>query len=254
MIKLSWLLLLLPICSLAQNFRELASAPHDQEIIERDHYALSYNEQHEVANWVAYDLHPKKLQNCVARTNAFRSDPLVTTGSAELQDYRHSGYDRGHLLPAGDMKFDAQAMRETFYLSNVTPQSPAFNRGRWAQLELLVRAWAKSYGKLWIVTGPVLREKLPSIGINQVSVPHYHYKVLLRKDGKSFKGIGFLMAQTVPYRELQAYALSIRSIEAMTNIDFFHFLHPAEADRVEKDLDLEQWDFQAAFSYLPCQA
>lgn len=254
MLKILLCAMLLPGWAWAQRISQLAYSAYDHEIIDRKYYSLSYNEDHEVANWVAYSLSASQMKNCVGRFSSFRADPLISTGSASLVDYKNSGFDRGHLLPAGDMKFDQQAMRDTFYLSNVTPQTPDFNRGKWSHLELLMRAWAQKYGKVWIVTGPILKKNLPTIGPSRVSVPHYHYKVLLRKEGKAYKGIGFVMAQNVPYVRLETYALSIRKIEAMTGIDFFHFMPPAEADQIENTVNHLDWDFKAEFNYLPCSA
>jgi endonuclease G, mitochondrial len=254
MVRYFILLMMIPRIILAQENSELAESQRDHQVIDRNHFTLSYNPEHKVANWVAYNLNPNKLQSCVSRTNSFRTDPELNYGSASLEDYRNSGYDRGHLVPSGDSKFDSEAMRESFFLSNITPQSDKFNRGAWGQLEVLMRAWALKYGKIWIVTGPVLEKGLKTIGKNKVSVPNYHFKVILRREGSSFRGIAFLMPSDVPYPDLEAYALSVREVEQLTDIDFFHFMPPSEANRVETRKSLKHWDFQANFNYLPCSA
>jgi endonuclease G, mitochondrial len=241
--------LLFPLFVLASP---LAHSPLDEEVIDRPNYSLSYNEEHEVANWVAYPLGLPQLRACVKRTNAFRIDPLITTGSATLQDYQNSNFDRGHLLPAGDMKFNMQAMKDTFFMSNMTPQPAKFNRGRWSMLENLMRSWALKYEQIWIVTGPILKDKLPTIGENKVSIPVEYFKVILRKFGDSYKGIGFLMSVDVPYPELIAYALSINQIEDLSGIDFFPFLPDTIEEEIESEIDTAHWDFQATFNYLPC--
>lgn len=224
-----------------------------EEIIKHKYYTLNYNEDHEVANWVSYELDHSRLQGCVKRKNNFRIDPLVTTGSADAADYKGSGFDRGHLVPAGDMKFNAQAMSETFYFSNMTPQPGPFNQGRWSQLEYLIRAWALKYTKIWIVTGPILLPNLPTIGKNnQVSVPEEYYKVILRKEGRNYKGIAFLMHIHVPYRDLASYTTSIDQVEELSGFDFFQFLSK-EQEYAEKEIDLKSWDFTAKFDYLPCR-
>jgi endonuclease G len=225
-----------------------------EEIIHRQYYTLSYNEDHEVPNWVSYELDHYKLQNCVKRANRFKEDPLVSTGSTNSEDYRGSGFDRGHLLPAGDMKFSKQAMSDTFYFSNMSPQPPRFNRLRWAKLESLMRAWALKYKKIWIVTGPVLENNLPTIGKdNVVSVPNLYFKVILRKIGTKFEGIGFLMSTDTPHAELKAYVTSINEVEAVTNIDFFQFLDDEVEHTAEEEVNLAGWDFNGKFEYLPCQ-
>jgi endonuclease G, mitochondrial len=224
----------------------------DEYIVKRKFYELSYNEHHELANWVSYSLELPQLQNCTKRTNQFKSDPLVPSGTADLLDYRNSGFDRGHLLPAGDMKFDAQAMADTFYFSNIAPQPAGFNRGKWSQLEALVRAWALKYKKVWIATGPVLNNSLAHIGKKtQVSVPTEFYKVILRQEGSSYVGIGFLMSTDLPYPSISAYALDINAVEALTQIDFFSFLGSKE-EAIEGTYSPEKWDFKATFDYLPC--
>ncbi|WP_408098859.1 DNA/RNA non-specific endonuclease [Peredibacter sp. HCB2-198] len=226
-----------------------------EEIIKRKYYTLSYNEDHEVANWVSYELEKNNLQNCAKRSNNFRVDPNVSTGSATLKDYANSGYDRGHLVPAGDMKITSEAMKDTFFMSNMTPQPGNFNRGKWSQLETLMRAWASKYQKIWIVTGPVLEKGLPTIGRdNQVAVPDKYFKVILRQNGGSYTGIAFLMETTVPYNDLKAYTMSINEAEEIAQIDFFQFLDNRIEEQVEGNFDVKSWDFNAKFEYLPCQA
>lgn len=226
-----------------------------EEIIQHKYYTLNYNEDHEVANWVSYELDHSKLQNCVKRTNSFRIDPSVSTGSASARDYKGSGFDRGHLVPAGDMKFTSQAMKETFFFSNMTPQPGPFNQGRWGQLERLMRSWALKYKKIWIVTGPILIPNLPVIGKdNQVSVPDEYFKIILRQQGSSYEGIAFLMHTDVPYKDLASYVTTIDHIEKLSGFDFFQFLNDDIEDTVEKRADLPSWDFNAKFAYLPCRA
>jgi endonuclease G len=177
----------------------------------------------------------------------------VKNGSSSPADYANSGYDRGHLLPAGDMKFDATAMKDTFYMSNMTPQPAKFNRGRWSVLENLARAWGLKYKKIWIVSGPILKENLPKIGVkNMVSVPTDYFKVILRQDGSSFKAIGFLMNTEVPYNDIAPYALTINQIEDLSGVDFFPTLEDKVEEEIESEIRLEDWDFNAKFAYLSC--
>lgn len=224
------------------------------EIIKKTKYLINYNEDHEVANWVEYTLEKDFLQNCTSRTNNFRADPQVSTGSSTPQDYKKSGYDRGHLVPAGDMKRNKQVMSETFFMSNMTPQPARFNQVTWNKLEGLTRAWASKYEKIWIITGPILIDNLPTIGQNnRVSIPKEYFKVILRKDGSAYKGIGFLIPTTVPHDNLERYSLSIKEIEEYAQINFFRFLN-AKEEQAEENLKLNDWDFRANFEYLPCLA
>lgn len=232
---------------------QLASSPLDQEVIQRPNYSLSYNEDHELANWVSYQLGHPQLRGCVSRSNSFKIDPLITTGSSTPKDFEGSGYDRGHLLPAGDMKFNKEAMQDTFYMSNMAPQPANFNRGRWNALENLIRAWALKYNDLLIVTGPILKPNLPVIGLdNKISVPFEYYKVILKKVGNSYEGIGFLMSTNVPFADLSAYTVSINQLEDYAGVDFFPFLSEDVEEEIENDMDLKDWDFKAKFNYLPC--
>ncbi|MCZ6703711.1 MAG: DNA/RNA non-specific endonuclease, partial [Ignavibacteria bacterium] len=130
-------------------------------------YSLSYNETHEQAEWVAYVLTADEVRMKCERTNDFREDGSVSTGSAGLADYRGSGYDRGHLSPAADNKADCPvAMSESFYMSNMSPQKPGFNRGIWRKLESKVRDWAAKYGEIYVATGPVFWDIIEKIGAN----------------------------------------------------------------------------------------
>ena len=110
---------------------ELPKPKENEQIINHFAYTLSYNELFEQANWVAYELTDIETISHFERTNKFIVDDLVKTGSASNDDYKKSGYDRGHLAPAGDMGWSEQAMKESFYYSNMSPQNPSFNRGIW---------------------------------------------------------------------------------------------------------------------------
>jgi endonuclease G, mitochondrial len=139
------------------------------EIVKHSYYTLSYSKKNEQAEWVAYLLTRSMITGQSERTENFRPDPSVPSGSAQLVDYKNSGYDRGHLCPAGDMTFSNQAMSETFYLSNMSPQTPAFNRGIWKNLESLVREWAKEDDSIFVVTGGILKDSKGTIGPDRVT-------------------------------------------------------------------------------------
>ena len=149
-------------------------------IIDRPGYALGYIEYHEQPAWVIYIMTKAEATTKRAkRTNKFRADPQIPTESATLADYRRSGYDRGHLAPAADMAFSGQTMADSFFMSNMSPQKPAFNRGIWKDLEALVRYFAITERKIVVVTEPILpKEKTVTIGANQVTVPTHYYKVI----------------------------------------------------------------------------
>lgn len=218
------------------------------EVIHHEFYSLSYNEKHEQAEWVAYELTKESLiiPN-VKRTGNFRPDPKVRKASASDRDYRGSGYDRGHMAPAGDMAFSEKAMSQTFYMSNMSPQIRNFNGGIWRELEETVRDWAYQNKHLYVVTGPVLKGPMrESIGPNKVSVPDKYYKVILDYTKPEYKAIAFLMSNEISYQPLAKYAVPIDEVEAVTGIDFFPFLLEDELEnRLESQFDLDDWKFNA---------
>ena len=217
--------------------------PKDQ-IIRHLAYTIAYDEAHEQASWVAYELTAEETTGPAERASAFYEDPLVATGSATNDDYSGSGYDRGHLAPAGDMTWSPVAMRESFYYSNMSPQAPSFNRGIWKKLETQVRTWAQVYDVVQIVTGPVLSGELHSIGINNVSVPTHYYKVILDHRGPDLKAIGFVMANAPSSMPLQSFAVTIDQVEKLTGIDFFPVLPDEEEEFLESHVNTDAWDWQ----------
>ena len=229
--------------------------PHtdrQHEIIEYTSYVLAYSEKHEQALWVAYELDQFKASaNLYNRTDNFREDPNVATRSATLADYRGSGFDRGHLAPAGDFKFSKIAMSETFYMTNMSPQTPGFNRGVWNKLEALVRNWAIEEDKLYIVTGGVLHDSLPTIGQNQVSVPQYFYKIVLDYTLPGIKAIAFLMENEGSALPLNNFVVTIDSLESLTGIDFFPSLEDNLEAQLESTIFIEEWNWDGAKSKEP---
>ncbi len=184
-------------------------------------YSLSYSNKHEQAEWVFYLLTREMLSGSAKRTNDFKEDKDVELGSALSSDYAKSGYDRGHLCPSADIKFDAEAQSETFYMSNMSPQQPYFNRGMWKKLEEFVRNATWTHDSIYVVAGPVLRDNLPTIGQkNRVSVPEYFYKIIYsRADGGHMTA--YLMPNAKIDGQLSDYVVSVDSVEALTGIDFF---------------------------------
>ncbi len=210
-------------------------------IIKHRYYTLCYNEQNEQADWVAYKLTRDMLTSETKRKNNFRTDDMVKTASASPADYTKSGYDKGHLCPAADMSFSVDAMSETFFMSNMSPQTPQFNRGIWKTLEEKVREWALANNELWITTGPVVREGGAHIGKNKVAVPQYYYKVILDYKQPDIKGIGFIMKNQGSDKGIGAFAVSIDSVEKFTGIDFYTALPDKEEQTIEKEYDYKKW-------------
>ncbi len=214
-------------------------------IITHTGYTLLYNETHEQSSWIAYELTKEETNKMYERTDKFIPDPKVKTGTATDKDYAGFGYDRGHLAPASDMGWSLTAMAESFYYSNMSPQTPSFNRGVWKRLEELARTWAIENNSIYIVTGPVLTTGLNTIGSNKVSVPNYFYKVILDYSEPSIKGIGFIIPNTGSSESLQQFAVSIDSVEKFTGIDFFPLLADEQEDLIEKTLCIKCWSWKS---------
>ncbi len=216
-------------------------APNDNDRVAHTHYVLSYAEVHEQAEWVAYELTPAEVAVNIPREGNFREDPQVSTGSASLNDYRGSGYDRGHLAPVGDMNFDVVAMEESFFMSNVSPQDRAFNGGIWSRLENQVREWAAEKEGVYVITGPVLGEAQNSIGDNEVTVPDFFYKIVLNERGDDSEMIGLMMPNRAGQGELNAFVEKVDNIEAYTGIDFFPALSDSLEERLERETMPGDW-------------
>ncbi len=225
---------------------ELPLINNNDVIIFHEYYTLSYNEQHEQANWVAYKLTKKHILGNVNRTNNFRFDKNIPTGSSTLEDYKGSGYDRGHLVPAGDMKISKKAMSESFFMSNISPQRPGFNRGIWKKLETKIRNAALNEEELYVVTGPVLSDNLDYIG-NNVSVPDYFYKVILDYSEPTIKAIGFILPNIKNKKSISDYAMTIDKIEQITGINFFNNLPDDIENSIESEYDYNLWNFNNKF-------
>lgn len=209
------------------------------------YYSLSYNDRHEIPEWVAYELTAADLKvKNVKRARRFLVDQSVKGKSASHGDYINSGYTRGHLAPAGDMAFDKESMRETFYMSNMAPQTKEFNAGIWNKLEQQGRDWAYDNQRLFVVTGPVVKDIKKWIGKNEVGVPKYFYKIFLDLEGSEQKAIAFLMPHEDSNRHLKEFAVTIDEVEEVTGIDFFgELLEDDLENKLESEINVRDWDF-----------
>ena len=211
-------------------------------------YTLSYNEAHEQANWVAYELTAGETVKIYERTNKFLRDPKIRTDTSMDKDFKGSGYDRGHLAPASDMAWSESAMKESFYYSNISPQTAHFNRGVWKKLEGLVRSWAIENKAVYVVTGPIFTKGLKTIGKNNVTVPEYYYKVILDYREPSIKGIGFILSNQSSSSQLKNQACPIDFVEEKTGIDFFAGLPDEQEKMIESELCVGCWSWDSSKS------
>ena len=205
-------------------------------------YTVSYNYEWKIPNWVAYELTDIEVQGDVPRYDKFKPDPMVPQNvSAHTNDYKHSGYDRGHMAPAADMKWDEQAMRESFYLSNICPQNPNLNGGVWKDLEEQVRDLASQKGSIFVICGPIVTDTSTTLGENKVVVPQAFFKVLLQEEDGNIHTIGFVYENVSGRKPMSTYAMTVDEVEAITNIDFFPSLPNRIENKTESEVDFTKW-------------
>jgi endonuclease G, mitochondrial len=225
-----------------QTFNFLPTSTTNQ-IVKHQYYTLSYNEKYEQAEWVAYELKKSFATKNHFKRPFFIEDSKVSTGSADWKNYKKSGYDKGHLCPAGDMSFDKNAYDDTFFTSNISPQVHDFNDGVWNRLEQKTRYWAAKYNDIYVITGGVLQPDLKTIGKENVAVPKYFYKILLDNADGDYKMIAFLVPAIDSEKPLYSFVTAVDVIEKMTGIDFFPKLDDKTENSLEKNSDYKAWSF-----------
>ena len=204
-------------------------------------FYVSFNPTHHVPNYVAWELTAEKANGQFPRNNAFRPDPDVY-GCPTLNDYKGSGFDRGHMAPAADMKWSEQAMLDCHYLTNMCPQDHGLNGGKWNSLEQMCRTWALRDSSIVIIAGPVLTDELPrTIGASGVSVPERFFKVILAPYANPPRAIGFIMPNSPVNDQIEALAVSVDQVEAITGYDFFSALPDEVEAQVEAAANYKNW-------------
>lgn len=212
------------------------------QVVNHGYYALGYDESLEQAAWVSYQLTPEKLLGKHQRKDVFMEDRFIESGSAHPKDYLKSGYDRGHLAPAADFTYSESAMKASFYMSNISPQHPGFNRGIWKKLEQQVRSWAMEYENILVITGPVVKTNgALSIGENEVRVPEFFYKVIFDIHPPSYKMLAFLLKNEKSSRPLLDHVVSVDSLEQFSGLDFFEVLPDSLESALENEIRYDIW-------------
>jgi endonuclease G, mitochondrial len=215
----------------------------NDQIIRHAGYVLRYREQYEQADWVAYKLTADEARAYMSREGQkFMPDRMVKTGSSVTADYTKSGYDRGHLAPAGDFNLSITEKTATFFMSNISPQKPYFNRGIWSDLENKFRDWAQRDEAIYIITGPILKPGLETIGnYNEIAVPEQFYKIALCLTDKKPRMIGFVLNNEPSHESLKSFVVSVDEIERMTGIDFFNRLPDNIENKLEAKSVIDEW-------------
>lgn len=218
------------------------SISHDK-IIKYRGFTVSFNSDFLIPNWVAYELTAAETDGPYTRKGKdFQMDPSAGVLQADAYDYKGSGWSRGHMAPAGDFKWDDAAMWDTFYYTNCCPQDVNLNNGSWNALENRVRSWARQFGCVSVVTGPIVgQNKGGRIGAHGVLVPDAFFKALLVSTNGTYQGIAFVMFNNSSPQRIQESYLSINELEDLTDIDFFHELEDTTEERVEGTVNLDFW-------------
>lgn len=231
-----------------ENYEKYMPSSNSGEIINHSYYSLSYLEEHEIPEWTIYFTNKSRIPvwNAISnkyilpdgstpalRTDNFRPDPKVKNETANYLDFKGSGYDRGHMVPPADMQFSKIAISETYYYSNISPQTPSLNREIWRKLEQQVRKWTLEYDSLIIITGRVTKDPITNedislgrIGPNKVIVPAFFYKVII--DVKRKSSIAIVIPNKRHEGELLDNICSIQDLERITGVDFFYKLSEEE--------------------------
>ena len=210
-------------------------------ILKRKAYVASYNKNTLCPNWVAWLLTAEHTDGEMKRSSRFYEDTEVPEPRATPKDYKGSGWSRGHMCPAGDNKWNEEAMQETFALTNVCPQDAKLNSGLWNSLEMDCRKWARKYGEVYIVCGPVYYNREHEvIGENEVVVPEAFFKLVLCLKGKP-KAIGVVVKNTAGEKKKDLYYNSVDQVERITGIDFFPALPDDIENEVESHANIKDW-------------
>ena len=222
---------------------EIPAYNKDAFIIYYTGYTVCYDEANKIPLWVAYELTSEEANGTIGRNGKnFRPDEKLNAVQADNYDYRGSGWSRGHMAPAGDFKWDEQAMWDTFYYTNCCPQDEKMNNGSWNVLENKVRSWACHFGNVYVITGPIIGKNLNGkIGVHQITVPDAFFKALLVNSDGEYHGIAFIMQNNSITQPLNESYLSINTLEMESGIDFFPELDDANEERIEDTPEPTFW-------------
>ena len=211
-------------------------------IINREGYAIGYSNKYKQPIWVSYNLTEEEVKTKKSsRNDDFRSDWRLWGQSAEPADYKGSNYDRGHLAPAADMRWSNKSMSQSFFMSNMSPQTAELNRGAWRKLEKAVRDWAVKYKKIHVISGPIFNSHdYKRIGRNRVAVPHAYYKVIYAPEQNEM--IGFILPNADANSKLSRYAMSVYDVEEAAQLEFFMALAPEIRKKLKNKINENFWN------------
>ena len=226
---------------------ELPALSGDDHIVVHEAYTSSYNTTTLIPNWVAYELTKEETYGDNERGDRmFCMDPDLGTRQAKREDYYNSGWTKGHMIPASDVRWSSTGMDETFYFTNVCPQDEALNAGDWEYLERQVRRWAREFGSVYVVTGPIVGTgRYGKIGERDVTVPDAFFKAVACTVGGRRQAIAFVMGNDDSRYYLADCAMSVDEVEKMTGFDFFPALDDKVENAIEAAYSLKDWGIKA---------
>lgn len=214
----------------------------DELLIFNEAFYLSFDTLKYTTNWAFYMHTKEKRVKRFPRTNHFYNDSSFNKIDFS-SNFRKSGYDRGHLVPAGDVTYDSLAMISSFNYLNICPQVPSLNRGVWNRLEDKVRNWVDLYDSLYIITGPIYNSNYKCFGKDSIPIPDYFYKVIFDLDSSDLKAIGFVFPNQKSLGELGEYLVKIDKIEEVLQLDFFPYLEEEIEIVLEKSIQIDKWNW-----------
>ncbi len=235
-----------PQGNVPEGLMELPACDADDIILAHNGFVISYNADALIPYWVAYELTDEETRGDLDRDEyVFRMDPSYGSTQAMREDYYDYNWSRGHMAPAADFEWDAEAMGETFYLTNICPQDRELNKNDWNYLEKQVRSWAREFGKVWVVTGPIIgTNKYGTIGDRDVVVPDSFFKAVLAYKNGKYHSIAFTMDNDDKRYWLDDCAMTVNELEAITGLDFFPLLPDDVENTVESQLRLSFWNIR----------
>lgn len=225
---------------------EMPAFTANDSIIRHAGYTSCFNIQRLIPDWVAYELTAEELDGQTRRpsNSPFQPDPEFLGAQPYRSDYSYSGWDKGHMAPAADMKWSQASMIESFYFINICPQDHDFNAGDWEKLEEKARAIARENGRLWVMVGPIVQEaKFGTLGEQGVVIPDAFFKAFLMKNKKGeWKSIAFIMSNESTHHPLGYYAVTVNELEESAGLDLFFNLEDEIEEEVESQLNLRDWN------------
>ena len=230
------------VCQTKQLGIPKTSNLHNELIFKHAGFTVGYNPQWKIPNWVVYEINNQQAIDNLPRYFDIVPDPADTTKNcANVDDYAHSKWTMGFMVPPHDMKWNVQAMEAAYYTSNICPQNKSLNMGRWKDLDEYIRVLAKKNGPIYVVCGPLVSNPSKTIGQHKVAVPDGFFKVLLQEDKGQWYAVGFRFPNANCRKPLAAYAISVHDLQDITKMDFFSDIPDSIENQMENHIDFAQW-------------